>query len=61
MADSFRKLHERWITIFEHKIHDVFHQKEGEEEGHDYEAQQSKENQEPTLFANGPYFKLLNQ
>ncbi|HEX2408849.1 MAG TPA: V-type ATPase 116kDa subunit family protein, partial [Nitrososphaeraceae archaeon] len=57
MADSFRKLHERWITIFEHKIHDVFHQKEGEEEGHDYEAQQSKENQEPTLFANGPYFR----
>jgi V/A-type H+-transporting ATPase subunit I len=56
MADSFRKLHERWITIFEHKIHDVFHQKEGEE-GHDYEAQQSKENQEPTLFANGPYFR----
>lgn len=57
MADSFRKLHERWITIFEHKIHDAFHQKEGEEEGHDYEAQQSKENQEPTLFANGPYFR----
>ena len=59
MADSFRKLHERWITIFEHKIHDVFHQKEGEEEGEDYEAQQSKENQEPTLFANGPYFRAF--
>lgn len=57
MADSFRKLHERWITIFEHKKHDAFHQIEGEEEGDDYEAQQSKENQEPTLFANGPYFR----
>ncbi len=57
MTDSFKKLHERWITIFEHKKHDVFHQIEGEEEGHDYEAQQSKENQEPTLFANGPYFR----
>jgi len=57
MADSFKKLHERWITIFEHKKHDAFHQIEGEEEGHDYEAQQSKENQEPTLFANGPYFR----
>jgi V/A-type H+-transporting ATPase subunit I len=58
MADSFKKLHERWITIFEHKKHDAFHQIEGEEEeSHDYESQQSKENQEPTLFANGPYFR----
>jgi V/A-type H+-transporting ATPase subunit I len=58
MSDSFKKLHERWITIFEHKKHDVFHHIEGEEEeSHDYEAQESKENQEPTLFANGPYFR----
>src|SRR5687768_13659310 len=60
MADSFKKLHERWITILEHKKRDVFHQKEKEEEeeeAHDYDTHESKENQEPTLFANGPYFR----
>ena len=58
MGDIFKKLHERWITILEHKNHDGFPQiEEEEEEAHDYDAHQSKENQEPTLFANGPYFR----
>jgi V/A-type H+-transporting ATPase subunit I len=57
MADSFKKLHERWITILEHKKRDVSPQIEEEEGAHDSDAHESKENQEPTLFANGPYFR----
>jgi V/A-type H+/Na+-transporting ATPase subunit I len=56
MADSFKKLHERWITVLEHNKRDVSPRIE-EEDTHDYDTQQSKENQEPTLFANGPYFR----
>ena len=56
MADSFKKLHERWITVLEHNKRDVSPRLE-EEDTHDYDTQQSKENQEPTLFANGPYFR----
>lgn len=52
MADNFKKLHERWITIFEHKKHNDFHQIEK-----DHDSEQSKENQEPTLFANSRYFR----
>ena len=54
MADSFKKLHESWITIFEHKKHNDFHEVEKD---HDPDSEQSKENQEPTLFANGRYFR----
>ena len=56
MTGSFKKLHERWITIFENKKRDVFHQIK-EEEAYDHDIQESKETQEPTLFANGPYFR----
>ena len=52
MADSFKKLHERWITIFEHKKHNSSSQIEK-----DHDSEQSKENQEPTLFANSRYFR----
>ncbi len=52
MADSFKKLHERWITIFEHKKHNSSSQIEK-----DRDSEQSKENQEPTLFANSRYFR----
>jgi V/A-type H+/Na+-transporting ATPase subunit I len=54
MADSFKKLHESWITIFEHKKHNDFHEVEKD---HDPHSEQSKDNQEPTLFANGRYFR----
>ena len=54
MADSFKKLHESWITIFEHKKHNDFHEVEKD---HDPDSEQSKDNQEPTLFANGRYFR----
>ena len=54
MADSFKKLHESWITIFEHRKHNDFHEVEKE---HDPDSEQSKDNQEPTLFANGRYFR----
>jgi V/A-type H+-transporting ATPase subunit I len=56
MAHNFKKLHERWITIFEHKKHNNFHQIEKDQD-HDRDSEQSKENQEPTLFANGRYFR----
>lgn len=52
MADSFKKLHEKWITIFEHKKHNSSSQIEK-----DHDSEQSKENQEPTLFANSRYFR----
>jgi V/A-type H+-transporting ATPase subunit I len=54
MADSFKKLHESWITIFEHKKHNDFHEVEKD---HDPDSEQAKDNQEPTLFANGRYFR----
>jgi V/A-type H+/Na+-transporting ATPase subunit I len=54
MADSFKKLHESWITIFEHRKHNDFHEVEKE---HDPDSEQSKDDQEPTLFANGRYFR----
>ena len=56
MADNFKKLHEKWITIFEHKKHNDFHQIEKDHDLHP-DPEQSKENQEPTLFANGRYFR----
>lgn len=54
MADSFKKLHESWITIFEHRKHNDFHEVEKD---HDPDSELSKDNQEPTLFANGRYFR----
>lgn len=54
MAESFKKLHESWITIFEHKKHNDYHEVEKD---HDPDTEQSKDNQEPTLFANGRYFR----
>jgi V/A-type H+/Na+-transporting ATPase subunit I len=54
MADSFKKLHESWITIFEHRKHNDFHEVEKD---HDPDSEQSKDDQEPTLFANGRYFR----
>jgi V/A-type H+/Na+-transporting ATPase subunit I len=56
MTGSFKKLHEKWITIFENKKREVIHQIK-EEETFDHDIQESKETQEPTLFANGPYFR----
>jgi len=53
-ADSFKKLHESWITIFEHRKHNDFHEVEKD---HDPDSELSKDNQEPTLFANGRYFR----
>jgi len=54
MADSFKKLHESWITIFEHRKLNDFHEVEKD---HDPDSELSKDNQEPTLFANGRYFR----
>ncbi|HET7642733.1 MAG TPA: V-type ATPase 116kDa subunit family protein [Nitrososphaeraceae archaeon] len=59
MADSFKKLHEKWITIVEHKSRKIFPQGEQKEGAHDDDTLQSKENQEPTLFANGRYFRAF--
>jgi len=59
MADSFKKLHDKWITIVEHKSRKIFPQGEQKEGAHDNDTQQSKENQEPTLFANGRYFRAF--
>ncbi|HJT83328.1 MAG TPA: V-type ATPase 116kDa subunit family protein [Nitrososphaeraceae archaeon] len=59
MAESFKKLHEKWITIVEHKSRKIFPQGEQKEGVHDDDTQQSKENQEPTLFANGRYFRAF--
>lgn len=56
MGDSFKKLHEKWITILEHKNRKTIPQEE-KGDSHDDDNQQSKENQEPTLFANGRYFR----
>ena len=56
MDDSFKKLHEKWITILEHKNRKTIPQEE-KGDSHDDDNQQSKENQEPTLFANGRYFR----
>ena len=59
MADSFKKLHEKWVTILEHGSQKKFSQGEEKEGAHDDNIQQSKENQEPTLFANGRYFRAF--
>jgi V/A-type H+-transporting ATPase subunit I len=59
MADSFKKLHDKWITIVEHKSRKIFPQGEQKEGAHDNDTQQSKENEEPTLFANGRYFRAF--
>ncbi|HET8794010.1 MAG TPA: V-type ATPase 116kDa subunit family protein [Nitrososphaeraceae archaeon] len=59
MADSFKKLHDKWITIVEHKGRKIFPQGEQKEGAHDNDTQQSKENEEPTLFANGRYFRAF--
>jgi V/A-type H+-transporting ATPase subunit I len=54
MAINFKKLHEKWITIFEHKKHNHSHQIEKD---HEHDSEQTKENQEPILFANSRYFR----
>ncbi|HEU5461207.1 MAG TPA: V-type ATPase 116kDa subunit family protein [Nitrososphaeraceae archaeon] len=54
MAINFKKLHEKWITIFEHKKHNDSHQIEKD---HEHDSEQTKENQEPILFANSRYFR----
>ena len=59
MADSFKKLHDKWITIVEHKSRKIFPQGEQKEGAHDDDTPQSKENEEPTLFANGRYFRAF--
>ena len=55
MAGRFKKLHERWITIFENKKRDVIPQIK--EDTHDHDIQESNETQEPTLFSNSRYFR----
>ena len=59
MADSLKKLNDKRITIVEHKSRKIFPQGEQKEGAHDDDTPQSKENEEPTLFANGRYFRAF--